>query len=131
MSALNAIYPNSRTRSRGKSSLVLAAKIAHQVGMVPTWPNVQTIRLAIESEAEQLKLSVVETAEMIVAAAKERTSRQGYSCPSSWEIREMAKLNTINRFWFEDALWRGKRAFAAMEVRLCQERGISFRELYA
>lgn len=96
----------------------LAADLARQVGMVRTWPNLQTIRLAIESEAEHSGITVSQAAALIAMAAQEWTRRSGLVCESSWEIREIARENTIDRFWFEDARWRSKRTYAAFLLRL-------------
>jgi hypothetical protein len=119
MSALNAIYPNPDERSSGKigpDCLVLAAAIARQVGLPQTWPNVQTIKLAIQSEAAFSDISIEKSADLILEAAKECTHCKEYSCPSQWEIRELFRDNTVNRFWFEDGRWRAKRAYTAFLI---------------
>lgn len=79
--------------------------------MVPTWPNVQTIRLAIESEAELLSVPIHHAAEVILQAAKEFSRADGYSCPAEWQRREIFRENSVDRFWFEDARWRSKAAY--------------------
>ena len=79
--------------------------------MVPTWPNVQTIRLAIESEAVYSEITIAQAAAVIVQAAQERTCGPEYSCLSSWEKHLLLKQNDIDRFWFEDARWRMKGAY--------------------
>lgn len=99
-------------------ALKLAADLARQVGMVRTWPNLQTIRLAIESEAEQSEVSLNQAAALIAMAAQERSRGPMYSCLSSWEERELARVNVVDRFWFEDARWRSKSAYAAFLNRL-------------
>ncbi len=99
------------------AALKLAADLARLVGMVRTWPNLQTIRLAIESEADISEVTLQQAAALIAAAAQERTRRPDY-CPSSWELREIYRDNSIDRFWFEDARWRSKGAYAALLERL-------------
>lgn len=111
---LGALYRNPRTHSSGKTgekALVLAADLARQVGMVPTWPNVQTIRLAIESEAELSAASLAEAAEIILQSSKEFSRGRYVTCPPEWEARELFRHNSIDRFWFEDARWRVKAIY--------------------
>lgn len=121
---LVATYPNSGARSSGKrgrnSALTLAAELARKVGMVPTWPNVQTIRLAIESEAEHSEISLAHAAALIVQAALERSfdPQAGIVCRSSWEHFQLAKKNAVDRFWFEDARWRMKECYWALLGKL-------------
>jgi hypothetical protein len=88
--------------------------------MVRTWPNVQTIRLAIESEAECSKISLTNAAELLVAAGREFTvvDPERYSFQAATLLR---KSNVVNRFWFEDALWRHKDAYQKMISYLQQE----------
>lgn len=117
------MYRNSGVRSSGKSggnSLVLAADMARRLGMVPTWPNVQTIRLAIESEAEYSDITVTQAAAVIAQAAGEFTSPGGSLYrPPDWrdEVRAF-KANRIDRFWFEDSRWRMKSSYDALLARL-------------
>lgn len=85
--------------------------MARALGLVPTWPNLQTIRLAIESEAELSSISLAEAADVLIRAGKEWTHCGVLHCPSDWEKREGARLNTVDRFWFEDARWRSKFAY--------------------
>lgn len=124
MSAIAAIYPNSPARTSGKTGrfphLKLAADVARQIGMVPTWPNVQTIRLAIECEAEFSEVSIANAAALIITAALDITivDPQHYSFQAAALLR---KSNIVNRFWFEDALWRYKQAYQSMLWRLQQE----------
>lgn len=99
-------------------ALKLAADLARQVGMVRTWPNLQTIRLAIESEAEGSGVSLDEAAEVITKAAQEQTLQRGPDFHSSWEIREIYRRNSINRFWFEDSLWRDKLVYIRFRLHL-------------
>jgi hypothetical protein len=118
-----ALYRNSGARSSGKTgpkSLTLAAEVARQVGMVPTWPNVQTIRLAIESEARYSELSISQSAALIVSAANDFTivCAEDYNFQAATLLR---KSNVVNRFWFEDALWRYKTAYQNMLARLQRE----------
>ncbi len=102
-----------------KASLKFATEIARRVGMVPTWPNVQTIRLAIESEAELSGVSIMIAAIVIERAAKERSSAgNGLTCASSWEHFQVFRENNIDRFWFEDARWRTKFAYAEFSEHL-------------
>ena len=81
-----------------------------QLGMVPTWPLIQTIRLAIECEAEYSDVSISNAAALIVCAASEFTvvRPEDYSFQAATILR---KSNNVNRFWFEDALWRYKDAY--------------------
>jgi hypothetical protein len=130
MGTQNAVSANSRRLSSGKlghfstrRSLPLAAAVARQLGIVQTWPNVQTIRLAIESEAELSGVSPADVVEMLVRAGKEYTRPPQYSCPPEWEVRDIFLQNTVDRFWFEDARWRGKFAYAEFRARLREERG--------
>ena len=118
-----ALYRNSGARSSGKTgpkSLTLAAEVARAVGMVPTWPNVQTIRLAIESEASYSELSISQSAALLVSAANDFTivDPQHYNFQAATLLR---KSNVVNRFWFEDALWRYKTAYQNMLARLQRE----------
>jgi hypothetical protein len=87
--------------------------------MVPTWPNVQTIRLAIESEAECSEVSLSQAAGLIITAAQE-ISRWGelYVPPSRWEERQLQRQNDIDRFWFEDSRWRTKHSYFRLLERL-------------
>lgn len=103
---------NPARRSSGKRNFPLAVKVARELGVVPTWPNLQTIRLAIESESVLSSVSLEDAAAVLIRAGKEWTSGDLYSCPSSWEQREHFRLNTVDRFWFEDARWRSKFAYA-------------------
>lgn len=104
-------------RAGGKRAIPLAAKVARELGLVPTWPNLQTIRLAIESVADYFQAPISEVAAMLVRAATEGTPPFGgpYHCQSDWEKREAYRLNSVDRFWFEDARWRIKRAFFEFE----------------
>jgi hypothetical protein len=111
----NSVLPVDSSRAL---ALKLAADLARQVGMVRTWPNLQTIRLAIESEAEQSEVSLNQAAALIAMAAHEWTAHPRLRCLSAWEEREIARVNTIDRFWFEDARWRSKSAYAAFLNRL-------------
>ena len=98
-------------RIEGSSHLVLAAQVARSVGMVESWPNVQVIRLAIEAETEFSQVSPGEAALVIIEAAREATRPPVFSPPSPFESREIARLNQVDRFWFEDARWRMKIAY--------------------
>jgi hypothetical protein len=103
---------NPSARSSGKRAIPLAAKVARELGVIPTWPNLQTIRLALESEATHYKATFAEIGEMFIRAGKEWTDPPIYHCPSQWERREISRVNTVDRFWFEDARWRYKLAYA-------------------
>lgn len=110
----DALYRNSGAHSSGKTgkkSLTLAAEIARSVGMVRTWPNVQTIRLAIESEAEDRGIAIERAAALISHAAAEITPFPLYTPASDWNVRQIQRLNDIDRFWFEDARWRAKASY--------------------
>jgi hypothetical protein len=125
------IYPKPGPQSSGKrgnisaassrsAALKLAADVARQLGMVRTWQNVQIIRLAIESEAEYSGITIPQAAALIAMAANDFTivDPQRYSFQAAALLR---KSNIVNRFWFEDALWRCKAAYDDMLVRLQRE----------
>jgi hypothetical protein len=105
-------------------ALKLAADLARQLGMVRTWPNVQAIRLAIETEAEYSQISVGNAAALIVCAALDFTivSPEHYSFQAATILR---KSNNVNRFWFEDCLWRHKDAYKKMLYQLQQRSEVS------
>ena len=88
--------------------------------MVPTGANVKTIQLAIEFEAEDSGVSVQQAAALIVSAALEITivDPQRYSFQAAALLR---KSNMVNRFWFEDALWRHKAAYLNLLARVQRE----------
>lgn len=113
---------NTCARSSGKvgrfPGLTLAGVLAKHLGVVDSWPTVQIIRLAILREASLSQVSVAEAAEVILQAAKEITPRPVYRCPSEWELREIYRLNSIDRFWFEDARWRNKDVYLEFRSRL-------------
>lgn len=120
---LGARYPNSEPRSSGKAvnspALVLAAEIARALGMVPTWPNVQTIRLAIESEADFSGITVSQAAAILATAAHELNISGSLYTPPDWrDVHRAYKANRVDRFWFEDARWRMKPSYEAMIARL-------------
>lgn len=120
---LGALYRNSQPRSSGKTgkkAIPLAAEIARAVGMVPTWPNLQTIRLAIESEAVYSRVTLAQAAALIVQAALDFSviNPEHYSFQAAALLR---KSNIVNRFWFEDALWRHKQAYENLLAHLQQE----------
>lgn len=112
MAAQTEASHNPSQRSSRKRAIPLAARVARELGLVPTWPTLQTIRLAIESEAALSSVSLNKAAELLVRAGKEWTSCSIFHCPSDWEKREISRLNTVDRFWFEDARWRSKIAYA-------------------
>ena len=126
-------FHNSDARSSGKVGrnsarstrrpLALAAQIARQLGMVPTWPNVQTIRLAFEAEAAHSEISVSQAVALIVTAAQEISPTPGgFHAPASeWEKRQAQRKNDIDRFWFEDARWRTKASYWKLLELLQQE----------
>lgn len=91
--------------------------------MVPTWANVQTIRLALESEAAHSQIDAKQAAALIVTAAQEITPAPGglYSPVSEWEKRQSQRKNDIDRFWFEDARWRMKASYWKLLERLKTE----------
>lgn len=109
---------NPRANSRRATSVQLAAHIARSVGMVRTWANLQTIRIAIESEAEYSDISISQSAALITSAAHELNSGPSYSCLSSWEQTQLRKQNDVDRFWFEDARWRMKSSYWNLLERL-------------
>jgi hypothetical protein len=91
--------------------------MAHRLGMVDTWPNIQTIKKAINAEARFSAIAVTEAAELILAAANSPSLLPQYSSPAEWEKREVSRANTINRFWFEDSLWRVKFPYIEFQAR--------------
>lgn len=103
---------------RNPIAFKLAARLALRVGMVRTWPNIETIRLAIESEALMSGVSLDEAADVILKAAQEGTPIPWHRPPSDWVVRTISRQNDIDRFWFEDARWRGKDAYAEFQQRL-------------
>jgi hypothetical protein len=106
-------------------ALKLAADLARQIGMTRTWPNVQTIRLGIESEADYSGISVRQAAAVIAMAANEWSRcGDGYTPPSSHDQYTTAKDNTIDRFWFEDSRWRNKYAYNVFMARLQPEASV-------
>ena len=106
-----------------KDGLKVAVQVARKIGMVPTWPNLQTIRLAIETEAELCGVSVGDVANMLVRAAGEytRTGSQ-YRPAADWEYAVNFRLNVVDRFWFEDARWRAKLAYGEFRSQLLEAR---------
>ena len=124
-------YRNSGARSSGKivnsranprhsrfPHLLLAEEIARAVGIVRTWANLSTIHCALESEAEFSNTSTTQASALIVHAATERTLLSDLACPSEWEIRENVRMNSVDRFWFEDARWRMKRSYWQLRDQL-------------
>jgi hypothetical protein len=78
--------------------LELATKIAKTLGLPPTWPNLRTIEIALICETAFSSISLREAAELIVACAKNfRVVPKDY---------RMIRYLPINRFWFEDSIWR-------------------------
>lgn len=94
-----------------RAAIQFAAHLARQLGIVRTWSNLQTIRLAIESEADLLDISVAEAASVILEAARERSLGPILRPASEWEHREIYRENSVDRFWFEDARWRTKNSY--------------------
>lgn len=96
--------------------LPLAKKVARELGLVPTWPNLQVIRLAIDSEAAFSGAPAAEVALMLIRAANEFTihRREQYSYALQSRI---AKTNSVDRFWFEDHRWRDKQAHSDFWMR--------------
>lgn len=119
-SAENSALPvDSRAPRRNSLALQLAADLARQVGMVRTWPNLQTIRLAIESEAEHSGITVKHAAALIAMAANEFSRcGDGVTFPDSLDRYVAFKENTVDRFWFEDARWRSKGSYLEFLSRL-------------
>ena len=104
-----------------KQELKLAVEVARSLGMPETWANLQTIRISIECEANFSGVSLEDAANVILKAAKQPTRGPEYSCPAEWELRDISRLNLIDRFWFEDMRWRAKIAY--VEFRF--ERGLA------
>jgi len=101
--------------------LQLATRVAKSLRMVPTWPNLRTIEIALSSEAEVSGVSLKEAAELIIECGRHQTSAPAYRCPAEWEARQAFRENTIDRFWFEDARWRVKFPYAEFRARLGEE----------
>jgi hypothetical protein len=99
-------------------ALQLANDLVRKVGMTPTWPNIQTVRLAIRGEAEFSEISMEQAASVIGMAAKEWSRGRYITCTPAWEERELYRINTIDRFWFEDARWRNKNIYAEFMAQL-------------
>lgn len=99
-----------------------ALKILRLVGLPRSWPTVKAVELAIEAEASFSGVSVEEAAQVISKAACEYTRAPLYSVPANWETRDIFRLNLVDRFWFEDARWRAKFAYAEFQGRLEQAR---------
>ncbi|HXM64457.1 MAG TPA: hypothetical protein VN950_26590 [Terriglobales bacterium] len=126
MPSTRAAYRNSCVSASGKIgdresrslAIKLASVLTRKAGLVSTWPNIQTVRLAIESESGYSRVSLTEAANVILAAALERSHLPQYACPSQWERFEAYRENNVNRFWFEDARWRSKLAYSEFLLRL-------------
>jgi hypothetical protein len=96
---------------------VLAKQLAQRFYLPTTWPNVNTIAAAIELVAFHSNVPAEEAAELLVACARERTFPDNLVCPSERDRREISRVNTVDRFWFEDARWRCKDAYAEFYER--------------
>lgn len=114
---------DSRANSRRATSVHLAAQIARRLALVRTWSNLQTIRLAIESEADLSDISVAEAARVILDAARELSYGPSFRPPAEWEHREIFRENSVDRFWFEDARWRTKGSYLVFVADLRKQRG--------
>lgn len=91
---------------------VLAAEVARRIYLPATWPNVNTIAAAIDLVASWHEISPEEAVELLVRCAAERRRDRQYTPPSEWEQRESFRENHVDRFWFEDARWKTKFAYA-------------------
>jgi hypothetical protein len=119
MASTRAAYRNSGVSASGKNgdgrsrslAIKLASVLTRKAGLVSTWSNIQTVRIAIESEAGYSGTSLPDAANVILAAAQELTTTSGYDFTPDWERRNYYRLNTIDRFWFEDARWRDKSVY--------------------
>lgn len=80
--------------------------MARELGLVPTWPNLQIIRLAIETEARYSRVALELAAHVIACSAKEITYPSQYF--SAWEL---SVANTIDASWFANARWRIKGSY--------------------
>lgn len=111
MATQTASCHNPGARSSGKRDFSLAAKVARELGLVPTWPNLQIIRLAIESEILHLQFFRVRgdaVARMMIRAANENSAMRY----ADWfERAKIYRSNCVDRFWFEDGRWREKIAY--------------------
>ena len=97
---------------------VLAKQLAERMYLPATWPNVNTIAAALELIVIHAHVPIQEAVELLIACAAERTPRPQYRCPSPWEEREISRLNSVDRFWFEDRRWLRKNAYAEFCERL-------------
>ena len=77
--------------------LLLAKKVSSALGLVPTWPNLRTIEIALVFEAADSSVSLKEAADRIVECGRVFMQRPP---------RELLRYWPINRFWFEDAKWK-------------------------
>jgi hypothetical protein len=71
-----------------------ALRIARRLGVVPTFPTLRVIEAAVEAEADFLAVSIDEAEELIVLGSRDL------------HFRGTPKQQSLNRFFFEDALWR-------------------------
>jgi hypothetical protein len=71
---------------------------------------VETIRLAILTEARSSEVSLADAA-MIIAAAAQEFSVAPPDQYSYYQRARISRTNVIDRFWFEDALWRDKECY--------------------
>lgn len=85
--------------------LQLATKIARTLGLPPTWPNLRTIEIALISETAFSSIALQEAADLLIQCARTFRATE----------RHMLRYFPINRFWFEDGVWR--ETFAYTEAR--------------
>lgn len=97
---------------------VIAAEVAKRIYLPPSWPNVNVIAAAIDLVTFHANVSAEEAAELLIRCAAERTIGSHYTPPSEWELREIFRENKVDRFWFEDARWKTKFAYAQFHERL-------------
>lgn len=77
--------------------LRLAKKVSSALGMVPTWPNLRTIEIALVFCSADQNVSLAEAADHIIECGRAFNERPP---------RELLRYWPINRFWFEDAKWK-------------------------
>jgi len=88
--------------------LQAALRIAEHLGLPKTFPNLRTIEAAIESEAESSAISIDEAEDVIVAATADARK---------FGVSGSGRVPRINRFFFEDALWRETYIYAQYQKR--------------
>jgi hypothetical protein len=121
---MSAIYPNteltSSRKNRPSSALELARTVPRKLNLLPTWPLLQTIKLAIQTEARTSQVSLKEAAEVLLAAAQEFTY---VGIDTRFEARVLLlKVNMVDIFWFIDSRWKHKSVYQQFRIDLAKKR---------